>query len=120
MLKAACEDFVRYVLPALRGALVTYMYVEKKMKQLDIAKLMGISQSAVSRYINMERGLYRRMVEQMPGMKDLLERVVFSLEQGEKLSACELCRAMKEKGLLEEAIKVVESSKFSLRSPSSG
>lgn len=48
MLKAPCEELVRYVLPALRGVLVTYMYTERKMKQMDIAKLMGVSQSAVS------------------------------------------------------------------------
>lgn len=113
MLKAPCEELVRYVLPALRGALVTYMYVEKRMKQVDIAKLMGVSQSAVSRYVNMERGLYRKLVEEVPGIKGLLEEAVTRLERGEEVSLCDLCSKMREEGLLDKAIQVVEELKRS-------
>lgn len=113
MLKAPCEELVRYVLPALRGALVTYMYVEKRMKQVDIAKLMGVSQSAVSRYVNMERGLYRKLVEEVPGIKGLLEEAVTRLEKGEEVSLCDLCSRMREEGLLDKAIQVVEELKRS-------
>ena len=111
MLRAPCEELVRYVLPALRGALVSYMYAEKKLKQVDIAKLMGISQSAVSRYINMERGLYRRMVDQIPGMRSVLEEAVVKLEKGQQVSVCELCHTLKEKGLLEAAMAIVKESR---------
>ena len=113
MLKAPCEELVRYVLPALRGALVTYMYVERRMKQVDIAKLMGVSQSAVSRYVNMERGLYRKLVEEVPGIKGLLEEAVTRLERGEEVSLCDLCSKMREEGLLDKAIQVVEELKRS-------
>jgi predicted transcriptional regulator len=113
VLKAPCEELVRYVLPALRGALVTYMYVEKRMKQVDIAKLMGVSQSAVSRYVNMERGLYRKLVEEVPGIKGLLEEAVARLERGEEVSLCDLCSRMREEGLLDKAIQVVEELKRS-------
>lgn len=113
VLKAPCEELVRYVLPALRGALVTYMYVEKRMKQVDIAKLMGVSQSAVSRYVNMERGLYRKLVEEVPGIKGLLEEAVTRLERGEEVSLCDLCSRMREEGLLDKAIQVVEELKRS-------
>ena len=113
MLKAPCEELVRYVLPALRGALVTYMYVEKRMKQVDIAKLMGVSQSAVSRYVNMERGLYRKLVEEVPGIKGLLEEAVTRLERGEEVSLCDLCSRMREEGLLDKAIQVVGELKRS-------
>jgi predicted transcriptional regulator len=113
VLKAPCEELVRYVLPALRGALVTYMYVEKRMKQVDIAKLMGVSQSAVSRYVNMERGLYRKLVEEVPGIKGLLEAAVARLERGEEVSLCDLCSRMREEGLLDKAIQVVEELKRS-------
>jgi predicted transcriptional regulator len=113
VLKAPCEELVRYVLPALRGALVTYMYVEKRMKQVDIAKLMGVSQSAVSRYVNMERGLYRKLVEEVPGIKGLLEEAVTRLGRGEEVSLCDLCSRMREEGLLDKAIQVVEELKRS-------
>lgn len=111
MLRAPCEELVRYVLPALRGALVTFMYAERRMKQVDIAKLVGISQSAVSRYIKMERGLYRRMIDEVPGIKALLEGAAVKLERGEQLSVCSLCRAMREGGLLDRAMEVVRGGR---------
>lgn len=103
---------MRYVLPALRGALVTFMYAERRMKQVDIARLVGISQSAVSRYINMERGLYRKMVDELPEMRSLLEGAVSKLERGENLSICDLCMEMREKGLLDKAMEIVRGSKL--------
>ncbi|MEM0226513.1 MAG: hypothetical protein QXP94_04495 [Thermofilaceae archaeon] len=112
MLRAPCEELVRYVLPALRGALVTFMYAEKRMRQVDIARLVGISQSAVSRYINMERGLYRRMVDELPEMRSLLEGAVAKLEKGENLSICDLCREMRDRGLLDRAMEIVRGGKL--------
>jgi len=119
VLRAPCEELARYVLPALRGALVTYMYVERRMKQVDIAKLVGISQSAVSRYVNLERGLYRRLVEEIPGIRNALEEAVAKLERGEGVSLCEVCKRLQEEGLLDKAIRVVEELKRS-RSPQGG
>ena len=112
MLRAPCEELVRYVLPALRGALVTFMYAEKRMRQVDIARLVGISQSAVSRYINMERGLYRRMVDELPEMRSLLEGAVAKLGKGENLSICDLCREMRDRGLLDRAMEIVRGGKL--------
>ena len=111
MLKAPCEKLVKYVLPALRGTLITYLYMEKGLKQVEIAKLVGVSQSAVSRYVNMERGLYRELIERMPAVKELLEDAATRLERGERLSLCDLCTAMREKGVLDAVIKSVEERK---------
>ncbi len=48
----------KYVYPALRRRLVEILYHKKKMNQLEIARLLGISQSAVSRYVEGNRGVY--------------------------------------------------------------
>lgn len=111
MLKSPCEKAVKYVLPALRGALITHMYSRMGMGQLEIARLTGISQSAVSRYVNRERGLYRAILTQVPGVGELLEDAAARLERGEEVSLCSLCRVLREKGLLDLVLSVVEKER---------
>lgn len=51
----AFEVASRYVYPSLRRRLVEVLY-ENGLKQTEIAELLHITQSAVSRYLNMDRG----------------------------------------------------------------
>ncbi|WP_048146785.1 transcriptional regulator [Pyrococcus abyssi] len=53
---SAFEVASRYVYPSIRRRLVEIMRSEKGLKQLQIAELLHISQSAVSRYLRMNRG----------------------------------------------------------------
>ncbi len=121
MLKSPCERLAKYVLPAMRGALIAHMYSEKRMKQLDIARLVGVSQSAVSRYVHMERGLYRSLVESVPGIRELLDETVAKLAEGRSVSMCELCNSLQERGLLEQVLAVIEKATSSggTRAPTS-
>lgn len=48
----------KYVYPALRRRLVEILYREEKVSQTEIANLLGITQSAVSRYVEGIRGKY--------------------------------------------------------------
>lgn len=52
---SAFEVASRYVYPSLRRRLVEHLR-EKGLKQTEIARLLHITQSAVSRYLNMDRG----------------------------------------------------------------
>jgi len=51
----AFEVASRYVYPSLRRRLVEILY-ENGLKQTEIAQLLHITQSAVSRYLRMDRG----------------------------------------------------------------
>jgi len=51
----AFEVASRYVYPSLRRRLVELLR-EKGLKQTEIAELLHLTQSAVSRYLNMDRG----------------------------------------------------------------
>jgi len=51
----AFEVASRYVYPSLRRRLVEHLR-EKGLKQTEIAELLYLTQSAVSRYLNMDRG----------------------------------------------------------------
>ena len=55
MRTSAFEVASRYVYPALRRRLVEHLR-EKGLKQTEIAGLLSITQSAVSRYLKEERG----------------------------------------------------------------
>ncbi len=46
----------RHVFPAIRRRLVEILHKEYDMEEVDIAKKLGISQAAVSRYISGKRG----------------------------------------------------------------
>lgn len=52
----AFEVAAKYVYPSLRRRLVEILYREHRLKQMDIARLLHITQSAVSRYLKMDRG----------------------------------------------------------------
>ena len=51
----AFEVASRYVYPSLRRRLVEHLR-NRGLKQVEIAELLHVTQSAVSRYLNMDRG----------------------------------------------------------------
>lgn len=48
----------RYVYPSIRRRIVEILYTEYKMNQSEIADLTYITQSAVSRYVRQNRGIF--------------------------------------------------------------
>ena len=48
----------RYVYPAIRRRLVEILYHDIGLNQMEIARLLGITQSAVSRYVVKNRGTF--------------------------------------------------------------
>ncbi|WP_297092225.1 ArsR family transcriptional regulator [Thermococcus sp.] len=103
----AFEVTSRYVYPSLRRRLVEILY-EKGLKQTEIAELLHITQSAVSRYLRMDRGalmdvssypdieeelqsLAREIVEKKPGEYEIHRRIVeISLEMLGKGYVCSI------------------------------
>lgn len=70
IVKDAFEIGYRYLMPFLRAALVRAL-VEKGLSEVEVASTLMISQSAVSRYANMERG----WVVDLSGKGDVMEKV---------------------------------------------
>jgi len=110
VLKAPCEKLARYVLPAVRSMLVYHMYAERGMSQLQIARITGMSQSTISRYLNNERGLYRAIVARLPGISPVLDEMVKRMVSGERVDICTACRLLEERGLLGEALAFIMES----------
>ncbi len=55
------EHMIKEFMPSLRASAARIMYDEKKIKQEDIARFLGITQAAVSKYLS---GRYSSTVKQ--------------------------------------------------------
>lgn len=99
-----CELIVKYILPSVRASLVRKL-AENGMSQSEIADILGLSQSAVSRYIRMERGSRDDIVKdrEISRFVDQLAGEIFSgkVRSPEEVSEriCDFCtRVMKDLG----------------------
>ncbi|MFQ6085651.1 MAG: transcriptional regulator [Candidatus Bathyarchaeia archaeon] len=101
----ACEVAVKSVLPALRGAVVRRLYRDFGMRQVEIAKALGITQPAVSHYLRGSRGAViaveglreldgelRNFAQELAGLD------LSALEQRERF--CRLCTIVRTNGLM--------------------
>lgn len=85
-MKDAFELAYRYVIPSLRGLLVRELH-RAGIQESIIADILGISRSAVTRYIKKERGRYTNLIkfdEIVPVIKeisrDVAEKRIFPQE----------------------------------------
>ena len=101
-----CEVGVQTVLPAIR-ALIARTIVEKHgMKERQVAELLGLSQSAISRYTRKNRGNILK-IENVPEVQKLIEQTIRLLLYGETHQTkeilellCQTCKVIREQGLL--------------------
>ncbi|MEM0053945.1 MAG: helix-turn-helix domain-containing protein [Nitrososphaeria archaeon] len=100
-----CEVVVKTILPNIRALIAKELLEKHRLKQTDIAKTLGISQSAVSMYIRRYRGASLNLKED----SEVYEKIVWlsekffegNLSQMELISkVCEICRLVRSKGLL--------------------
>ena len=54
--KTPCEKIVWNLLPAIRREIAISLIKEQKLSQKEVAERLGLSEAAVSRYINGKRG----------------------------------------------------------------
>jgi len=50
------EIEVRYIIPAIRGKIARVLVEEKKISQKQAAKILGLTEAAISQYLNGKRG----------------------------------------------------------------
>ncbi len=114
MIKPPCELMNEYVFPAVRSLVVEYLYRRKKLNQLEISRLLGISQSSVSRYLNRQRGVRGYEVLKIPGFKEKLEELVERMLRGEidgNQLLCEICSFLRNGGYIDLLAQVESSSR---------
>ncbi|MBS7621823.1 hypothetical protein KEJ32_06915 [Candidatus Bathyarchaeota archaeon] len=108
-----CEVAVKSLLPPVRAALAKQLMTKHGLKQMEAAKLLGVSQPAISLYNKKMRGKALDL-EKDKVIKRLIEGLADSLAKGGlshedfTLKFCEICKVARGKGLLCDMHKVLD------------
>jgi predicted transcriptional regulator len=113
-MKPPCELIVTRVLPTIRAAIVKTLIEDYKMKQLEISKLLGISQSAVSQYYTSARAVDKNLIKTFPEIekyaKEVAKKVVNGKMKSNQIILCEPCMNIRKKkkfdNVLEEFLEL--------------
>ena len=100
-----CEIGVKKVVPKIKAMMAKSIIENHGLNEQQTANLLGLSQSAVSRYVSKERGNLLT-IENQADILELIEQMVVSLikdpsnkEQTLGLF-CQICSAIRQKGLM--------------------
>jgi predicted transcriptional regulator len=100
-----CEIGVKTVLPAIRALIARIITEKHEIKEKQTAEILGLSQSAISRYKKRNRG-NAITIENVPEVQVLLDQLVNLLiyKPHHKTEAtklfCQTCKMIREKGLV--------------------
>jgi hypothetical protein len=100
-----CEVAVKSVIPAIRSAIARELTETHGLKQKEVAELLGVTQTAVSKYTSHCRGAIFEVTE-VQGVQPIIKRTVLLLANGqinkyelaEKL--CLVCGIIRQSGLM--------------------
>ena len=102
-MKPPCEVVARTVLPSIRALIARHLIERHNFTQVDAAKKLGLTQSAMSRYLSAERG---RVVEVTKSIEATVKDIAAGIAE-EKLSQeniilkmCGICSTLKTGGAL--------------------
>ena len=106
-----CEVAVKSLVPALRSAIARELAQSYGLKQKDVARLLGVTQTAVSKYTRHVRGIVLK-VEEVEEIQPTLKEIVVSLVNG-RMSKYELvarfcvaCEVLRRRGLMLSLIHI--------------
>jgi hypothetical protein len=105
-----CEVAVKSVVPAIRANLAKKLVQTHKLKQSDIANLLGITQTAVSKYTRHVRGRVVK-IEKVEDVQRMITETAEMLAKGEIsrrqliVRFCKICKLVRQKGLMCELCK---------------
>jgi len=100
-----CEIAVKSVIPAIRAYVAKELTQTYKMKQNDVANLLGVTQTAVSKYIGHVRGQVIRL-DQTKEIRNIMNEIASKAARAEisgpKLIPrfCEVCQEVRRNGLM--------------------
>lgn len=100
-----CEITVKSVVPAVKALIAKELVEKHGLKQDEVAELLGISQSAVSKYTRKVRGHVIKIGEIQelgPSIQKMINLIVNgSYERAEFLEAfCQTCKIIRETNLM--------------------
>ena len=95
-----CERAVSAILPLIRAEIAKSLILDFNLTQIKAAKLLGLTQAAVSQYVTSKRGYRLKIDESSPGArsiketaKELAEGKLNEMELLNKL--CDICHTIR-------------------------
>jgi len=110
-----CEVAVKCVLPVIRAIIAKELTTKYQLKQREAAKILGVSQPAISLYYRKIRGKAIDL-EDDKDIRKLVENMAKSLAKSKLshrdliLMYCGICREIRAKGLLCRLHKAFDSA----------
>ncbi len=100
-----CEVAVKSVVPAIRASLAKELIQTHKLKQIATANLLGITQTAVSKYTRDVRGRVielEKIVEIQQSITEMAQMLASGEISRRQLVAnfCDICKLVRQKGLM--------------------
>jgi hypothetical protein len=89
-MKTPCEKVLWFVLPAIRKELVRSLVEEHGYTQRDTARLVGLSDAAVSQYLSKKRG--RLELKDKAFLAEVSRSAKRIVKEGTKVVEQEMCR----------------------------
>jgi predicted transcriptional regulator len=100
-----CEIAVKSLIPSIRAYIAKELTQTHKMRQEDAARLLGITQTAISKYVRDVRGQVIK-VHQTPEIREMMygiaSRVADQKISGPELTLefCAVCKTVRRNGLM--------------------
>jgi len=100
-----CEVAVKSVVPSIRAFVAKELTQSYNMKQNDVAKLLGITQTAVSKYTRQVRGAVLK-IDQTKEIRSMMEKIAKELANQEitrqdlVIKFCEVCKTVRQNGIM--------------------
>lgn len=100
-----CEVAVKSLVPAIRSVIARDLTQSYGLKQKEVANLLGVTQTAVSKYTRHVRGTVLK-IEEVEEVQPMIEEIVVSLANRRmskyELAAkfCVTCETIRRKGLM--------------------
>jgi predicted transcriptional regulator len=100
-MKPPCEVVVNKILPAIRAEIVKKLINDYKMKQTEVAEMLGITQGSVSLYCATSRGGDEKLLKMFPEIttyaKDIAKKLFEGKDKKTELALCDACRKVRSK-----------------------
>ncbi len=107
-----CEVFVRRMLPALRALLAKELIERHGLTQLEVSRILGVSQPLINYYLTGRRKVpYATVLSRCPRVISVVRSVARTLVtegvkgRGDVNVACLLCTALRASDALREALE---------------
>jgi len=100
-----CEVAVKSVVPSIRAFVAIELTQSYSMKQNDVAELLGITQTAVSKYTRQVRGAVLK-IDQTKEIQSMMKEIARQLANGHTkrqdlaVKFCEVCKTVRQNGIM--------------------